>query len=149
MAEILRAGMLAVPKPEIEAALALGASRTCILRRIIVPRGLAIALPAIGNQFNSVLKNTTLVSVIGVSEALLATQAIDAAVFRTFDLYAVLALYFLLLTSLWNITLYWLETRIRRAEHPQRKKALLFLKKKKQKDFRSWGRWRHQAPGPD
>src|SRR5579862_3383707 len=64
MAEILRAGMQAVPCEEIEAAMALGAGPGMVLRSIILPRGLRLALPAIGNQFNAVLKNTTLVSVI-------------------------------------------------------------------------------------
>jgi polar amino acid transport system permease protein len=113
MAEILRAGMQAVPREEIEAAVALGAGPGAVLRTTILPRSLRLALPAIGNQFNAVLKNTTLVSVIGVSEMLLATETIDSTCFRTFELYAVLALYFLLLTSLWNLLLLWLEWRPR------------------------------------
>jgi polar amino acid transport system permease protein len=113
MAEILRAGMLAVPCEQIEAAMALGAGPGVLLRRIILPQGLRIVLPALGNQFNSVLKNTTLVSIIGVSEMLLATETIDSVTFRTFELYAVLAIYFLLLTSFWNLALLWVERRTR------------------------------------
>jgi len=113
MAEILRAGMAAVPCGQIEAALALGLGRGIILRRILLPQAIRIVLPAIGNQFNAVLKNTTLVSVIGVSEMLLATETIDSVTFRTFELYAVLAIYFLLLTSLWNLVLLGLEHRLR------------------------------------
>lgn len=114
MAEILRGGMLAVPRDEIDAAAGLGASPFAVLRYVTLPRALSIALPAIGNQFNAVLKNTTLVSIIGVSEMLLVTQTIDSAIFRSFELYAVLALYFLLLTGMWNALLAWLEWRLGR-----------------------------------
>jgi len=65
----------------------------------------------VGNQFNITLKNTTLVSVIGVSEMLLVTETINSATFRTFELYSVLAIYFLLLTSVWNLFMGWAERR--------------------------------------
>jgi polar amino acid transport system permease protein len=83
-----------------------------------MPQALRISLLPIGNQFNVMLKNTTLVSVIGVSEMLLVTETINSATFRTFELYAVLALYFLALTSVWNLVMAWAERRypVRRGE---------------------------------
>jgi len=118
MAEIFRAGIMAVDPGQAEAGRALGMSTLLTMRRIVMPQALRISLLPIGNQFNVMLKNTTLVSVIGVSEMLLVTETINSATFRTFELYAVLALYFLALTSVWNLVMAWAERRypVRRGE---------------------------------
>ena len=68
-------------------------------------------LTALGNDFNGMLKNTTLVSVIGVPELLLATQMVTSATFRVFELYLVVALYYLTLTTLWGFVQQWIERR--------------------------------------
>jgi polar amino acid transport system permease protein len=111
MAEIFRAGIGAVDKGQFEAAKALGMPPNMLMRHVVLPQALRIILLPIGNQFNIMLKNTTLVSVIGVSEMLLVTETINSATFRTFELYSVLAIYFLLLTSLWNLLMAWAEKR--------------------------------------
>jgi polar amino acid transport system permease protein len=111
MAEIFRAGITAVDPGQAEAGRALGMSPLLTMRRIVLPQALRISLLPIGNQFNIMLKNTTLVSVIGVSEMLLVTETINSATFRTFELYSVLAIYFLLLTSVWNLVMAWAERR--------------------------------------
>ena len=61
------------------------------MRRIILPQAVRVIVPPLGNEFNAMLKNTTLVSVIGVPELLLATQMITSATFRVFELYTVVA----------------------------------------------------------
>jgi polar amino acid transport system permease protein len=111
MAEIFRAGISAVDKGQFEASKALGMPPVMMMRHVVMPQALRIILLPIGNQFNIMLKNTTLVSVIGVSEMLLVTQTINSATFRTFELYSVLAIYFLLLTSLWNLLMAWAEKK--------------------------------------
>ena len=78
-------------------------------------------LPPLGNDFNGMLKNTTLVSVIGVPELLLATQMITSATFRVFELYLVVALYYLTLTTLWGFVQQWIERRF--GEPTQRQAA--------------------------
>ncbi|KTT41352.1 polar amino acid ABC transporter permease, partial [Pseudomonas oryzihabitans] len=70
-----------------------------------------VIIPPLGNEFNVMLKNTTLVSVIGVQELLLSTQMITSATFRVFELYLVVAIYFLVLTTLWGFFQAWLERR--------------------------------------
>jgi len=118
MAEIFRAGVDAVDRGQIEAAKSLGMPPSMTLRHIVLPQALRIVLLPIGNQFNIMLKNSTLVSIIGVSEMLLVTETINSATFRTFELYSVLALYFLLLTSVWSIVMHWLELHMdRRPDH--------------------------------
>ncbi|OYV37839.1 MAG: polar amino acid ABC transporter permease [Acidocella sp. 20-61-6] len=109
MAEIYRSGISAVDRGQFEAAKALGMPPVMLMRHIILPQAFRVILLPIGNQFNIMLKNTTLVSVIGVSEMLLVTETINSATFRTFELYSVLGLYFLLLTSMWNIFMAWAE----------------------------------------
>ena len=123
MAEIFRAGITAIDRGQTEAAKALGMPPAMILRRIVLPQALRVVLLPIGNQFNVMLKNSTLVSIIGVSEMLLVTETINSATFRTFELYSVLALYFLALTSLWTLAMRWIERRmeigaIRRVARP-------------------------------
>ncbi len=112
MAEIFRAGILAVDRGQAEAAKSLGMPPWMMMRYIIWPQALRVILLPIGNQFNIMLKNTTLVSVIGVSEMLLVTETINSATFRTFELYSVLGLYFLVLTSLWTLFMGWAERRL-------------------------------------
>lgn len=109
MAEIYRGGISAVDRGQFEAAKAIGMPPIMVMRYIILPQAFRVILLPIGNQFNIMLKNSTLVSVIGVSEMLLVTETINSATFRTFELYSVLGLYFLLLTSLWNIFMAWAE----------------------------------------
>lgn len=112
MAEIFRAGITAVDRGQTEAAKVLGMPPWMILRRIVLPQALRIVLLPIGNQFNIMLKNSTLVSIIGVSEMLLVTETINSATFRTFELYSVLGIYFLALTSIWTLALRWIERRM-------------------------------------
>ena len=112
MAEIFRAGITAVDRGQAEAAKSLGMPPWMMMRHVIWPQALRVILLPIGNQFNIMLKNTTLVSVIGVSEMLLVTETINSATFRTFELYSVLGIYFLVLTSLWTLFMSWAERRL-------------------------------------
>lgn len=115
MAEIFRAGILAVDKGQSEAAKALGMPPLMMMRRVIWPQALRVVVLPIGSQFNILLKNTTLVSIIGVPEMLLVTETINSSTFRTFELYAVLGIYFLILTSIWTLFMDWAERRLKPA----------------------------------
>ncbi len=112
MAEIFRAGIQAVESGQFEAAKAIGMPPSMMMRYVVLPQALRIVLLPIGNQFNILLKNTTLVSIIGVSEMMLVTESINSATFRTFELYSVLGLYFLALTSLWTLFMKLAEKRL-------------------------------------
>ena len=101
MAEIIRAGIAGIDPGQGEAARALGMPPTMLMRRIVLPQAFRLIIPPIGNQFNIMLKNSTLVSIIGVPELLLITETINSATFRTFELYSVVALYYLMLTTAW------------------------------------------------
>ncbi len=103
MAEIIRAGILSVDPGQTEAAKSLGMTYGQTMRRIVLPQAARFVIPPLGNEFNSMLKNTSLVSVIGVGELLLTTNTIVSATFRTFELYLVVATYYLLLTTAWGV----------------------------------------------
>jgi polar amino acid transport system permease protein len=126
MGEIVRGGISAIDRGQIEAARSLGMSPALLMRRIILPQAARLIIPAAGNEFNGMLKNTTLLSVIGVPELLQVTQEITSLTFRVFELYAVVALYYLSLTTLWGVAQYHLERHFSKAFRPvsvQRREA--------------------------
>jgi polar amino acid transport system permease protein len=102
MGEIIRAGITSIDKGQTEAAKSLGMTSSKLMRRIILPQAARVIIPPLGNNFNGMLKSTTLLSVIGVPELLLATQMVTSATFRVFELYSVVALYYLSLTTAWS-----------------------------------------------
>ncbi len=103
MAEIIRTGVQSVDRRQINAARALGMNRRLVLRRIIVPQALRVVIPPLGNDFNVMLKVTTLASVIGVPDLLLSTQTFASSNFRVFELFIGLAINYLLLTTAWSV----------------------------------------------
>ena len=111
MAEIIRAGINSVDVGQAEASKSLGMTYAGYMRRIILPQAARVVVPPLGNEFNGMLKNTSLLSIIGVPELLLATQMVTSATFRVFELYLVVACYYLLLTSLWGLVQQRLERR--------------------------------------
>src|SRR5262245_7560442 len=111
MAEIIRAGISSVDVGQTEAAKSLGMTYPLYMRRIVLPQAARVVIPPLGNEFNGMLKNTTLLSVIGVPELLLATQMVTSATFRVFELYLVVAFYYLTLTTLWGVVQQRLELR--------------------------------------
>ena len=111
MSEIIRAGISSVDLGQTEAAKSLGMTYWKLMRRIVLPQAVRVIIPPLGNDFNGMLKNTTLVSVIGVPELLLATEMVTSATFRVFELYLVVALYYLTLTTLWGVVQQWIERR--------------------------------------
>jgi polar amino acid transport system permease protein len=102
MTEIVRAGILSVDHGQTEAAKSLGMTYFKFMRRIILPQAARVIIPPLGNEFNAMLKNTTLLSVIGVPEMMQVTGTQVSATFRAFELYSVVALYYLALTTLWG-----------------------------------------------
>ena len=102
MTEIVRAGILSVDHGQTEAAKSLGMTYFKFMRRIILPQAARVIIPPLGNEFNAMLKNTTLLSVIGVPEMMQVTETQVSATFKAFELYAVVTIYFLILTTLWG-----------------------------------------------
>jgi polar amino acid transport system permease protein len=96
MAEVFRGGILAIPKGQWEAGLSIGMSRRLLLRRIILPQALRIVVPAIGNFFVSIFKDSALVSTITMRDLMFSGQILASA-FRHFEIFAEVAvIYFLI-----------------------------------------------------
>jgi polar amino acid transport system permease protein len=103
MAEIVRAGILSVDRGQLEAARSLGLSSAQAMRLVILPQAARVIVPPLGNEFNSMLRTTSLLSVISFEELLRRTTLAIADTFRPVELYSVAALYYLAMTSAWTI----------------------------------------------
>ncbi len=100
MAEVVRSGMLGVDRGQRDAARALGLMDRTIQLRIVVPQGLRIVVPSIGNEYITMLKNTSLAYIIGYNEILRRTSDIYTSNFRVMELLVVAAFWYLVLTTL-------------------------------------------------
>lgn len=111
MAEIVRAGIDSIDPGQMEAAKSLGMTYWLGMRRIVLPQAMRVILPPLGNEFNSMLKTTSLVSVISLYDLLGAAEAIGSPVFRTLEMLTVACMWYLLLTTIWTVIQSMLERR--------------------------------------
>ncbi len=111
MAEIVRAGIDSIDSGQMEAAKSLGMTYWKGMRRIVLPQAMRVILPPLGNEFNSMLKNTSLVSVISLYDLLGAAQAIGSPSFLTLELLTIASFWYLVMTSVWTIIQASLERR--------------------------------------
>lgn len=114
MSEIVRAGLRSVDPGQQEAAAALGMSRMKIMRRVVLPQAMRIIVPPTGNQFISMLKTTSLVSVIAGADLLTVTQRLYLTNFEVIALLIVASLWYLVLTTVASVGQYYLERRFSR-----------------------------------
>ncbi len=112
MAEIVRAGIISVPEGQSEAACSLGMSRAQIMRRIVLPQAMRVILPPTGNEFISMLKNTSLASVIAYAEIYFVTEDIAAVNFDVPQMLIVGSIWYLVLTSVAYVGQYFLERKV-------------------------------------
>jgi polar amino acid transport system permease protein len=111
MSEIIRAGLLSVEPGQELAARALGMTRVRILRRVIVPQAIRIIIPPTGNEFITLLKLTSLASVISLHELLTASQVRATADFRYPEAYSAAVVYYLGIVSVLMVVQAQLEKR--------------------------------------
>ena len=119
MAEVVRAGLASVDSGQHEAAQALGMSSMLTLRRIALPQAMRVIVPPTGNQFLSLLKTTSLVSVIGGGDLLTRAQEIYSHNFKVLELLIVASLWYLLLTSLATVGQHYLERHYSKGNAPR------------------------------
>ena len=110
--EVIRGGILSVSRNQTLAAASLGMGSLLTLRRIVLPQAMRAILPAIGNDAISVLKGTSLASVIAVNELTLRSQQIVAQNFKFFPVFAAAGLMYLTVTTLISGIQYVLERRV-------------------------------------
>jgi len=111
MAEIVRAGIVSVSEGQTQAAQSLGMTRLLTMRRIVLPQAMRVIIPPTGNETISMLKTTSLVSVIALSppELLYASQLIYAVNYRVIQLLLVACIWYLVLTTIATIGQYYVE----------------------------------------
>jgi len=102
LAEIIRAGLNAVPVGQIAAARALGMSERQIAWRIAFPQAFRLIIPPLGNSVNGLLKTTSVTSVISMEELMQRSQILVQDQFMVLELFSVAALYYLLMTTAWD-----------------------------------------------
>ena len=117
MTEIVRAGIIAIDPGQMDAARSLGMTYVKSMRRIILPQAARVIIPPLGNEFNNMLKTTSLLVVISVPE-LFVTFSIKngngPTSFHPFELFLACAIWFLLLTTIWSVIQAWIERRLAR-----------------------------------
>lgn len=114
ISEIIRAGIQAVPKGQSEAARALGMNYFRRMRLVTLPQAVRLIVPPLGNNFNGLLKSSSLVSVISMEELLRRSQLQIQVEFAVLEIFTVTALYYLVLTSFWSAIQRRLERRLGR-----------------------------------
>jgi len=103
MAEIIRAGLLSVDNGQVETTQAFGMSRSRALRRVIIPQAMRSIIPPTGNQLISMIKATSLVSVIAMGDLLYSVQAVYNRTFEIIPMLMVAVIWYLFITSILNV----------------------------------------------
>ncbi len=112
-AEVIRGGVISVSHGQTRAALALGMRPLTIFRRIVFPQAMRVIIPPVGNEVISMVKNTSLVSVIALAELLYTAQLIYARTYETIPLLIVASLWYLAVVSVLSVGQHVLERRFR------------------------------------
>lgn len=112
MAEIIRAGIESIDPGQMEAAKSLGMNYGQAMRRIILPQAAKVIIPPLGNEFNNMMKTTSLMQIISAGELFFAFSQINARLFKPFELFIAASLYYLVLTTIWSFIQSRIEARL-------------------------------------
>lgn len=114
MAEIVRAGILAVDPGQTEAAKSLGMGFGQTMRRIVLPQAARVIIPPLGNEFNNMLKTTSLLSLLSVYELYNTFSVAVGTNYAPFELWGACAVWYLMLTTIWGFIQARIEKRLER-----------------------------------
>ena len=115
-AEIIRAGIQSIARGQNEAARSLGMTAAQTMTHIVLPQALKRVLPPLAGQFISLIKDSSLVSVIAITDLTKSGREIITSSFATFEIWFTVALLYLVVTSLLSQLLFWLERRFARSD---------------------------------
>jgi polar amino acid transport system permease protein len=113
IAEIFRAGIESVDKGQVEAAYALGLTRGQTLRKVVLPQAVRNVLPALANEFVAIVKDSSLVSALGVQDVTQLGKVYAASTFKFFETYNAVAFFYLCVTVSLSIAVRGLEKRLK------------------------------------
>ena len=116
MTEIFRAGIQAIPRGQLEAAQALGMTERQTMQRIVLPQAIRIVIPAIGNEFIAMIKDSALVSFVGLQELFWRARTVGSGNFQSFSTLMLAALVYWLLTIVFSLVQERLEKRMAESE---------------------------------
>jgi len=116
MREIIRAGIDSIDRGQMEAAKSLGMRYSLAMRRIILPQAARVIVPPLGNEFNNMLKNTSLVFTIGVYELFADAEILYSQNFQPVEVFMAVAFWYLVLTTVWTIIQSWIERKLGASE---------------------------------
>ena len=116
MREIIRAGIDSIDKGQMEAAKSLGMRYALAMRRIVLPQAARVIVPPLGNEFNNMLKTTSLVFTIGVYEMFADAEIHYSNSFQPVEYFLAVAFWYLVLTGVWGVAQAAIERRLAAAE---------------------------------
>ncbi len=103
MREIIRSGIDAIDRGQMEAARSLGMIYGVAMRRIVLPQAARVIVPPLGNEFNNMIKNTAYLYLIGVKEIFTDAEIHYSTTFKPVEFFTAVALWYLLLTTVWTV----------------------------------------------
>ncbi|MGE4578207.1 MAG: amino acid ABC transporter permease [Desulfuromonadales bacterium] len=112
IAEIIRAGIQSIPRGQMEAARSLGMTVPQAMRHIILPQAFKRTLPPLAGQFISLIKDSSLVSVIAITDLTKSGREVITSSFATFEVWFTVAALYLVVTSLLSQVVFWMERRL-------------------------------------
>lgn len=112
IAEIVRAGIQSVPKGQYEASRSLGMTHGQTMRYIILPQAFRNILPALGNEFIAMTKDSSLASIIGVTELMRTGQIVISRTFQSFSIYGGVAVIYFAMTFTMSRIVRWIEKKV-------------------------------------
>jgi len=112
MREIVRAGIDSIDRGQMEAAKSLGMGYSLAMRRIVLPQAARVIVPPLGNEFNNMIKNTSLLSAIGVLEMFEIATIRYSQDFQPVEEFGAIALWYLVLTTVWTFIQSWIERKL-------------------------------------
>ncbi|MGL4849366.1 MAG: amino acid ABC transporter permease [Clostridium sp.] len=116
VSEIIRAGIEGIDKGQMEAARSLGMTKGQAMRMIIIPQAVKNILPAIGNEFVVVIKESSMASVIGVHDLMFSSNIVKGATYRAFEPLMVVAVFYFVMTFTLGQLLKYIERRMKASD---------------------------------
>lgn len=116
ISEIVRAGLNAVPKGQTEASYSLGMRPSATMRYVVMPQAVKNILPALGNEFITIIKDSSLLQTIGVMELWNGANTVGTGTYQTLPSYLVAAAYYLLVTTVLTLLMKKVEKRLNKGE---------------------------------
>ena len=116
MSEIIRTGINSVDLGQFESAAAIGMTKRTAMRRIIFPQAARVIIPPLGNQFNGMIKMTSLLAFIGIYELFFDAQITYSNTFKPVEVFTAVAIWYIIITTIWNVLQRIIEHRLARSD---------------------------------